>query len=522
MGKEFNITGRCYASEHYIVNTHAKLDKILTLVSKKQYFTINRPRQYGKTTMLFNIAQRLRSEGGYFVINTSFEGMGDSFFENEKNFANVFLKLLQEQTTLYGEESLLLLFETSNKVVETFKDLSAFITEFVKKIAQKVVLLIDEVDQSGSHQIFISFLAMLRNKYLAREEMPTFHSVILAGVHDVKNLKWKIRPDSSSVSYNSPWNIATEFKVDMNFYPEEIKPMLESYANDKALSLDSQMIAEDIFYYTSGYPFLVSKICKIFDEDLLPEKHEKTWTTSDTKQAVKLLVREKNTNFETLIKNLENNEELYDLIYQIGIDGVTYSFNRNFPLIDMCALYGILREEKGRAVIHNRIYNEVIMNYMSDKMHFLQSRRNTDFNNTYRNDDNSLNMENVLLGFQAFMRKEYAQKDHDFVEKNGRLIFLAFLKPIINGSGYDFKEPQISEERRLDLVITYYEYKYIAELKIWRGDKAHEKGLLQLADYLTTQGVSEGYLLVFNKNIKKTWNSEWVDFQGKKIFVVWL
>lgn len=32
---------------------------------------------------------------------------------------------------------------------------------------------------------------------------------------------------------------------------------------------------------------------------------------------------------------------------------------------------------------------------------------------------------------------------------------MAFLKPIINGSGYDFKEVQISDEKRLDLVITY-------------------------------------------------------------------
>jgi len=55
---------------------------------------------------------------------------------------------------------------------------------------------------------------------------------------------------------------------------------------------------------------------------------------------------------------------------------------------------------------------------------------------------------------------------------------MAFLKPIINGSGYDFKEVQISDEKRLDLVITYINNKYIAELKLWHGEKAHEKGLL--------------------------------------------
>jgi len=45
------------------------------------------------------------------------------------------------------------------------------------------------------------------------------------------------------------------------------------------------------------------------------------------------------------------------------------------------------------------------------------------------------------------MKKEYSKKDLPFLERNGRLIFLAFLKPIINGKEYDFKEVQISEEK---------------------------------------------------------------------------
>jgi len=30
------------------------------------------------------------------------------------------------------------------------------------------------------------------------------------------------------------------------------------------------------------------------------------------------------------------------------------------------------------------------------------------------------------------------------LRKEWRLVFLAFLKPIINGKGYDFKEPQVN------------------------------------------------------------------------------
>ena len=96
------------------------------------------------------------------------------------------------------------------------------------------------------------------------------------------------------------------------------------------------------------------------------------------------------------------------------------------------------------------------------------------------------------------------------------------MRPILNGVGYDFKEPQVSEEKRLDVVITYLQDKFIAELKLWRGQKAHEKGLLQLADYLDRQALTEGYLVIFDYSEVKKWQSEWIDVAGKRIFAIWV
>jgi hypothetical protein len=130
--------------------------------------------------------------------------------------------------------------------------------------------------------------------------------------------------------------------------------------------------------------------------------------------------------------------------------------------------------------------------------------------------------------FYAFIKgvtldsQQYSQKDRESVETNGRLFFLAFIKPIIHGSGYDFKEVQISEERRIDVTITYFQQKYVAELKIWYGEKAHQEGLEQLDDYLDRLALTEGYLFIFNKNKKKTWKNGWITAYGKRIFTVWL
>jgi hypothetical protein len=39
------------------------------------------------------------------------------------------------------------------------------------------------------------------------------------------------------------------------------------------------------FYYTSGF-FLVSKLCKMLDETILPTKTTKAWTDDDLEKAV--------------------------------------------------------------------------------------------------------------------------------------------------------------------------------------------------------------------------------------------
>ena len=121
-----------------------------------------------------------------------------------------------------------------------------------------------------------------------------------------------------------------------------------------------------------------------------------------------------------------------------------------------------------------------------------------------------------------FMKEQYSGKDEEFLETHGRLLFLAFIKPIINGVGFDFKEVQISEEKRLDIVITYNSFRYIVEMKIWRGKKYHEKGIKQLCDYLDIHDLDKGYLVIFNFNKEKEYKLEEINTDNKNIFSVFV
>jgi inhibitor of KinA sporulation pathway (predicted exonuclease) len=517
MKKEFNTTGNCFEKEHYMMDDSRRFNSIFELVERGKYFVINRPRQYGKTTMLFALLKYLHKSEEYLPVKMDFQSLSSEAHESEAFFSRQFWKDLIAVVEWVDEP----LADTLRgfEAVNSFSDLSNRISAIHKVTPKKVVLLIDEVDSSSNYDVFLRFLAMLRDKYLKREFVRTFHSIVLAGVHDIKSLKFKLR-NHEDTQTNSPWNVAVDFEVVMEFYPNEIAYMLRQYSEAEGVAMDFEAISERLYYHTSGYPFLVSKLCKNIVEDVLPTKENKTeWTLEDVEESVKLFLKEKNTNFDSVIKNLENHADLYSLANRIIINGEIIPFNQYNPTIEKGILYGIFKRN-GQIRIHNRIYEQLIYDYMISKR--ITSEENVNYGGRFINDDGSLDIESVLRKFQAFMKEQRSKKDVQFIEREWRLIFLAFLKPILNGKGHDFKEVETSEEKRLDVVVTYLQYKYILELKLWRGPKAHGKGLKQLVDYLDIHGVDKGYLLIFDTRKKLMWEAKTIQQEGKEIFAVWL
>jgi hypothetical protein len=526
MQKRFNDTGLCIPSRHYMVEISSKLKQIIQLVEWGEYFTINRPRQFGKTTTLSLLAKQLNQRDDCVALKISFEEIDSDTHQHQKSFITEFLILIARRLNFLGFPDVSQLIEEQRPSITNLPGLSRLLTSVVETMHSKSwVLMIDEVDKSSNNQLFLDFLGMLRNKYLTRDEgEDTFQSVILAGVHDIKSLKRKIRPDEAS-SYNSPWNIAVDFKVDLSFSPHEIETMLQDYSLDKQIQPDIPAISARLHHYTSGYPYLVSKLCKLIDEDILPNRLEKNWFVEDVETAFKMIVDEGYTTtlFDSLVKNLENNQELYELIFYIVINGKNFNFTIANPVINLAHLYGILKPSARRhCQIHNRIFEQRIYAYMLSKSLQTQYRDINAFGGPEYLTADGLDIPLILQRFQAFMRENYSKPDQKFLEREGRLLFLAFLKPILNGRGFEFKEPVVADERRMDIVITYQDKRYVIELKRWYGEKYHQEGLQQLSDYLDIYSLKKGYLLIYDFNKGKSYKEEMIQFQDKGIFAVWV
>lgn len=507
--KKFNVTGTCIPSRHYMVDTSKKIDLIIERIEAEEYFTINRARQYGKTTTLAALFRKLKDS--YMVLRLSFEGVGDGAFQNDKAFVRFFIRqvfdfmeILEEPEELRKEWASI--DDTFDEIYEDgFDYLSKKITMLCRHSRKEILLLIDEVDKSSDNQVFLNFLGMLRNKYLKRaEELDvTFKSVILAGVYDIKNLKLKLRSDTEK-KYNSPWNIASDFDIDMSFSPEEIATMLEEYELDHRSGMDIEAISRELYFYTDGYPFLVSRLCKWIDED-----GGREWTVQNVQNAEKALLKSKNTLFDDLIKNIENHEELKQLIINILYHGSSQSFSLANPVIELGVMFGILKEKDHAVAVANVIFETYLYDYTISVKNLKASHDSSENSRFIKN--GRLDMPQVLLKFQELMMSEYREEDKGFLEKQGRLLFLCFLKPIINGTGFYYVEPETRNNTRMDIVIAYAGEEHIVELKLWRGEQYRRDGIAQLESYMESRKNERGYLVSFSFLKNKNYANGWID-----------
>lgn len=525
MWRYFNTEGQCIPRYHYMVNLDDRIDRMRRrYIDCGKYFIINRGRQYGKTTTLRILEEYLKKE--YIVIFLDFQRIGTEEYATEESFANAFVKVFMDALSkicISEKKSLCDFwngFENDSKV-KSLRELFAILSKFCKEADSPVILMIDEVDSASNNQVFIDFLAQLRSYYLDRERSPIFHSVVLAGVYDIKNLKRKIRPDQEH-QYNSPWNIAAKFTIDMSFSVAQIAGMLEEYERDYHTGMDVEEISSEIYQYTSGYPYLVSAICKYLDEEA-PEKRnfggiDVIWTKRGIAEAVKAMLQENIPLFDSMTKQLDTYKDLRNMVEQILYQGRQILFSPAEKSINLGIMFGFLKEENGHVAVSNRVFEMYLLNLFIAE----ESVKSAMFlygqgNKSQFIKGGHLDMYKVLEKFVEYFHDIYNEKDVEFVENYGRKFFLLYLKPIINGTGNYYIEAQTRDARRTDVVVDYLGEQFVIEMKIWHGNEYNERGEKQLAEYLEYFRQKRGYMLSFNFNKKKETGMKVINLDDKMI-----
>ena len=523
MRRYFNTEGLCDPQEHYMVRLDDRLADIKKLyVDRKKYFVINRGRQYGKTTTLYALAAYLKEE--YIVLALDFQELGAEDFVDAAVFVRAFARLVMEAIRLLDEGSQQELSEPLKALSDdtgsySLNELFMCLSKLCAKASRPVILIIDEVDSASNNQVFLDFLAQIRGYYLARRKKPIFHSVILAGIYDIKNLKLKLRPNEDH-KYNSPWNISADFDIAMSFSTTQIIHMLQEYASETCVVMDVSEVAEEIEQYTSGYPYLVSAICKLMDEKLptMGTECSNIWTKEGVARAVGILLKKSVPLFESMVKQLDIYRELQEMLEQILYQGRRIPFEPDVEPISIGRMFGFLKEADGQVAVSNRIFEMKLLNtFITKEALRSESYRCSQSNANQFIADGRLDMTRVLEKFVIHFHEIYGSKDDKFIEDYGRKFFLLYLKPIINGTGNYYMEAQTRNARRTDVIVDYRGEQFIVELKIWHGKEYNERGEKQLADYLDYYHKDKGYMISFNFNKQKEIGVREIRFGSKTI-----
>ena len=153
----------------------------------------------------------------------------------------------------------------------------------------------------------------------------------------------------------------------MSFSVNDIAGMLSDYENDHRTGMNILEMAQIIYDYTAGYPFLVSRLCKLLDEYVAGSTSfleiDRAWTKDGVLEAVNILLNEKNTLFDSMIGKLEAYPELKAMIYTLLFQGQNIVYNPDDEVIGLTMMFGFVRMDGNFVRIANRIFETRLYNF---------------------------------------------------------------------------------------------------------------------------------------------------------------
>ncbi|HLP61731.1 MAG TPA: AAA-like domain-containing protein [Candidatus Deferrimicrobium sp.] len=513
MSKFFNTSGLCKPEKHYMVNPLKRLLKVEQLIRNELYFTIHAPRQSGKTTYLYALAQKLNEEGKYIALVVSFERAGVGSMTLETANDTVIRSIFASSTRQLDEQ-----FRPSNPSEKHFPDLHDYLKEWSEKQTKFIVLFIDEID-ALMDDVLISILRQLRDGYQGRPKyFPS--SVVLVGLRDVRDYRAQVREGQKSMGTASPFNIKSNSLLLKNFTRQEVFELLEQHTQETG-QIFSEKAKEEIFLLANGQPWLTNALANQIVSEILENDFSREITADMVMEAKNQLILRRDTHLDSLIDKLK--EENVKSIVEAIINGDNIVFDSLNDRITYVRDLGIV-SQKSPLRFANPIYAEIIPRVMASAFEeSLPMEIETPF---FVDKNNDLDMKKIMLAFQEFYREnaESWLDRFEFKESAHHLLMMAFLQRIVNSGGEITREMAVGNGR-VDLLVKFNDRRSAVELKIKRGEQSIEKAKQQLSNYLDRLGLAEGYLVIFDPG-EGTWEEKLyyreTVFNDKKIIMVGL
>ncbi|MEN8218697.1 MAG: ATP-binding protein [Pseudomonadota bacterium] len=470
--REFNTSGPCNPALHYTVMREALIAEGQEKVRKGRYFTLFAPRQTGKTTYFQLLLETLSNkEEGFTPIWISFEKLKTvtrEFFYRDLN--NQLHKRLHEHQI------------QSKQIITNQVELVEFFEE-IKRKTQSVVLVIDEFE--GIPDSVLSELMHTFRQMYHQKKDHALHSLILVGVSTIAELV---------MSSASPFNVAEELKISY-FTPTEVNLLIEQYVVESGQRFEDSVI-KAIYDNTKGQPGLV---CGLIVQ-MLKNNKSRTVTMDDFLLTLNdFLMLKHNKNILNIIQKAEEKKAF---MCRLLFGELPIKFNVYTKDIAYLQANGVVDNIDGYVGILVPLYSKCIITAFRPESNGETRHYGLKVNDSFDEylKDGGLNIHAILNKYRQYVRRRgfKAFDTENLKEAAWHYSLDGFINFFIEAlEGQTFIEVP-SGAGRTDILIVYKNRRYIIETQIFSDNTRFKKGKGQLAEYLKSESLDEGYYVVFS------------------------
>lgn len=468
----FNTSGPCDPDKHYTVMREALIAKGQALVDQGRYFTIFAPRQAGKTTYFQLLFHQLVTQG-YTPIWISFEGLRTL---TRAEFYQALTLFLQRELANYGIHGA---HAITNQI-----DLQIYLGQVSTQL-HALVLIIDEFENIPEvvlDELMHTFRAMYQKRQYHK-----LQSLALVGVSTLAELV---------LSSASPFNIVDELRIPY-FTLSEVQDLIGQYVAEAGQPFDEEVI-DAIYENTQGQPGLVCALCQYLVTTKVPDHSQPITMAAFYPTLHHFLTERFDKNIVNIVRKARE-KQTFMLRVLFGNTPIPFTVDN----LDIAYLYahGVVDNVNGYVDVPIPLYAKRLINAFRPPING-ESNYYVSAQDTFREYvvNGRLNLHGILNKYRDYVRRRgFRAFDTDQLKEGAWHYSLdGFINFFIERVGGDTFVETPSGIGRTDILILHQQHKYIIETKIFTDQAYFQNGKAQLADYLTTEGVTEGYYVVFS------------------------
>jgi len=503
MSRWFNIAGPCNPREHYMIPPERRLTEARALIEQGRFFSLVSGRQTGKTTSVLWLLDHLNAGAERCALWVDVQTARE-----QPDPATAFRTVLEAFRDALARD-LPALPVPDDAALEAWlqSPTRAFIqmVRFVCEHAPRpVVLLLDEVDCLVGPAM-VSFLTQLRELYLTRGRAPGPHAAVIIGQRAVRDYLLSVddRRQVAWLGTASPFNVTVENVGLAPFTAAEVGELAAQHTAETGQRFEPEAVAR-VYDLTRGHPWLVNALCDQCTRRDVTDRAAPV-TAAHVEAAKETIILERRTHIDSLVARLR--EERVRRVLDPMIAGLAPPDD----LLDDDVAYvvglGLIRLLEGTWQPANPIYREVIPRALT----WLKQTSLPQKTSWYVGPDGRLDVPKLMAAWQTFWRKDghLAAEGFSYKESGPHLMLMAFLQRVVNGGGRVEREYALGKGA-LDLVVDWRvgaeTQRVPVEVKLRRDTETEEEAVEQVAGYLDSLGLREGWLVMFDLRSTAPWS----------------